>query len=313
MLATQVDTLYILSAGHSGSTLLNLIIGSHSRAVAVSELTRLPANIAQNERCTCGVAMRECAHWRDVRARLNAKLGMDVFADPGRLSLGYIAAPRGIYRGSLGYRAVWKARRFVAYLSQLTGVRPPPFLRTRFDTDVANRLAVYEAIREASNASLVVDSSKGLVTGISIYQAQPARTRFILLTRDGRAVFYSNLKRGFGHSYSVRVWRNYYRYGLPIVRRRVDPAHVLSVRYEDLATNTQREVERVCAFVGLPYEPSMLQPGAKQHHITTGNNMRFRFEGGIRLDVKWCSELRDAERAYFERHGGALNRALGYT
>jgi hypothetical protein len=257
--------------------------------------------------------MRECTYWHDVRARLDAKLGVDVFADPARLSLGYIAATRGIYRGNFGYRTVWKARRFVAYLGQLTGVRLPPFMRSRFDADVGNRLAVYDAVREASNASLVVDASKGFVTGISIYQAQPARTRFILLTRDGRAVFYSNLKRGFGQSYAVRVWRNYYRYARPIVRRRVDPAHVLSVRYEDLATHTQREVERICVFAGLSYEPSMLQPGSKQHHITSGNNMRFRFEGGIRLDVKWCSELRDAERAYFERHAGALNRRLGYT
>jgi hypothetical protein len=313
MQPAQVDTLYILSAGHSGSTLLNLILGSHPRAIAVSELTRLPANIAHDERCTCGVGMRECAHWREVCARLKAKVGVDILADPGRLNLGYIGAPNGIYRGSLAYRTAWKARRFATYLAQFAGVPPPPYLRSRIDAEVRNRLAVYEAVRETSQAAIVVDASKGFIPGIAIYQAQPARMRFILLTRDGRAVFYSNLKRGFGQSYSMRVWRNYYRYGLPIVRRRVDPAHVLIQRYEDLATNPQREVERICAFAGIPYEPSMLQPNSKQHHITSGNNMRFRFEDGIRLDVKWRSELQDADKAYFEKHAGALNRRLGYA
>jgi hypothetical protein len=175
-----------------------------------------------------------------------------------------------------------------------------------------NRLAVYDAVRKASGGSVVVDASKGYIPGVAVYQAQPSRTRLILLTRDGRAVFYSNLKRGFGHSYSLRAWRNYYRYGLPVITRRVDPDHILHVRYEELATNPEAQVRRICEFSGLEYEPSMLDTSVKQHHITSGNNMRFRFNTGIKLDTKWCSELAGSDRSYFERHAGSLNHRLGY-
>src|SRR5262245_22139666 len=220
---STIETLYILSAGHSGSTLLNLIVGSHSRAAAVAELTRLPANIAHNAPCTCGAAIRDCVQWREVRAHLQARLGIDVFADPYLLQLGYIGAPRGIYRGSLPYRVLWKWRRSARYVTQFIG------FRGQADDEVQNRLAVYGAVRSASGASLIIDASKGYLPGIALYQARPAATRQVLLTRDGRAVFHSNLKRGFGRPYSMKIWRNYYLYGLPLISKNVNPDHVLHV------------------------------------------------------------------------------------
>jgi hypothetical protein len=158
---STIDTLYILSAGHSGSTLLNLITGSHSRAAAVAELTRLPANIANDAPCTCGATIRECAHWRVVRAHLQAILGFDVFADPYRLELGYIGAPRGVNRQSLPYRLLWKWRRSARYLAQSMGHSMPFLAPGRMDGEVQNRLAVYDAVRSASGASLIIDASKG--------------------------------------------------------------------------------------------------------------------------------------------------------
>lgn len=41
---------FICSAGHSGSTLLSLLLGSHPAGVALSEIARLPENLALNER-----------------------------------------------------------------------------------------------------------------------------------------------------------------------------------------------------------------------------------------------------------------------
>jgi hypothetical protein len=56
----------------------------------------------------------------------------------------------------------------------------------------------------------------------------------------------------------------------------------------------------------------MLDTTVKQHHVTSGNSMRFRSGTDIKLDTKWCTELQDPDRAYFERHAGSLNRQLGY-
>jgi hypothetical protein len=312
MAAASPDTIYILSAGHSGSTLLNLILGSHSRATAVSELTNWPADIVQQESCTCGVRAGACPFWRDVAERLRARLGVDVLSNPRSLELGYIDAPRGPYRGSTWYRAMWMTRRIAMYVSLLSGIPLPRPARRRFDLTTENRLAVYDAVRAASGASVVIDASKEYLQGVSVYRARPDRTRLILLIRDGRAVFYSHLKRGFGHAYSLRAWRNTYRNLLPLVRRNVHPEHMLVVRYEELVSDPTQTVRRICAFAGLEFEPAMLDTSSKQHHITSGNNMRFSSARGIRLDRKWQSELRERDREFFERNAGSLNRELGY-
>ncbi len=312
MLPNAINAVYILAPGHSGSTLLNLIVGAHSRAVAVSEITSLPQNIAYNEKCTCGRTVRECAYWREVTERLRLTLGFNILRDPGRLELGFVDGPRPGYRGTLLYRSMWNARRIVVYLSQLAGLPLPRFMRRRFTLGIEHRLAVYRAVREASGASVVVDASKEYLQGIAVYERERERTRLILLTRDGRAVFYSNLKRGFGHSPSLNAWRNYYRHALPVINRRVDRKHILSVRYEDIATDPETHIRHICNFVGLEYEPSMLDTSTKESHITSGNNMRFDRSTGIRLDTNWRSQLQDSDRAYFERYAGALNRELGY-
>ena len=313
MAPPSIDTLYILSPGHSGSTLLNLILGSHSRAIAVSELTHLPKNIERNEPCTCGLPVGECPHWQGVARCAADQLGFDILREPRQLELGFIGAPEGAYRGNSLYRLAWRIRRMAVYASQWVGVSLPGFMQRKFSLGIRHRLALYDAVREASGASVVVDASKGYIPGVATYQMRPQRTRFILLTRDGRAVFYSNLKRGFGRDYSLRAWRNYYRRGLPVIARRIDPQHVIAVRYEDLATNPEREARRVCEFAGLEYEPGMLDTGAKQHHITSGNDMRKRTGTGIALDTKWRTALQEADRAFFEKRAGSLNRQLGYN
>lgn len=312
MHASEPDTLYILSAGHSGSTLLNLILGTHSRAVAVSELTYLPANIARNEICTCGSVVRACPLWTKVAAELRERVGIDVLREPGCFELGYGDSPRGPYRVPTHERWLWKMRRAAVLVSLIGAVRVPRFGRRRFDRGIANRLAVYDALRAASGARVVIDSSKEYLQGLSVYAARPARTRLILLTRDGRAVFYSNLKRGFGYAYSLRSWRNYYRHALPLIRRNVRPEDLCTVRYEDLVTDTEGVVRRICSFADLEFEPAMLDTTSKQHHITSGNNMRFSLSNGIRLDRKWQSELKERDRRFFEQRAGCLNRELGY-
>jgi hypothetical protein len=310
-LQRPVDTLYILAAGHSGSTLLNLLLGSHPQAHAVSEITYFAANILHNEPCTCGKSIRACELWRGVAHELEKKLGFDVLAQPERLDLGYVDAPTGVYQATRAYRAAWKIRRVAAYASMLGPIHIPTWVNRRFHAAVDNKLALYEAIRVASGTRLIVDSSKDYVDGYEIYRRRPAQTRLILLTRDGRAVFNSNLRRGFGRDYALRVWRNYYRFAPLALGRAVNRSDVYTMRYEDLATNPTAALRGACDFLQLDFDPRMLDTSWRTHHITSGNNMRFGATG-VRLDVKWRSELSAANRAFFERHAGALNRSLGY-
>ena len=74
--------IYICSAGHSGSTLLDLLLGSHSNVTSLGEINQLSKNLSLNTLCTCGEEIRSCDFWKDIANQLKKNLGLDVFADP---------------------------------------------------------------------------------------------------------------------------------------------------------------------------------------------------------------------------------------
>ena len=311
----MIDTAYIMSAGHSGSTLLNLLLGAHSSASAVSELTHLPKNIAHNEMCSCGKAILECPVWSQVIRRLGKRLELDLVSHPYGLQLGFIGDSRSLYSDRLGrsYQTAWKIRRMLVYFQQLTGIRLPAWAQHEFASALKVRIQAYEEIRAVTGEPVVVDASKEYLQGVSLYQSDPARTRLILLVRDGRAVFYSNLRRNQSLEESLDAWRKYYRHALPVIERRIPPEHVYRLKYEDLATGTEQQLRQICQFLDLEFEPAMLDPQATPQHITSGNNMRLSGNRSIKLDTTWKTALSSVQMAYFERHAGDLNRKLGYV
>ena len=68
---TSLRLVYITGKGHSGSTLLDMLIGSHSECITLGEIHQL--TLKAEGVCACGAAnYRECEFWRDVDSRLRA-------------------------------------------------------------------------------------------------------------------------------------------------------------------------------------------------------------------------------------------------
>jgi hypothetical protein len=72
--------IFIASLGHSGSTLLDLILGSHPEIIGLGEVGRsvAPKNEAsdnQSQICSCGQAATECKFWGDVLTKLAHQTG----------------------------------------------------------------------------------------------------------------------------------------------------------------------------------------------------------------------------------------------
>ena len=309
-----IDTAHILSFSRSGSTLLNLILGSHSQAVAVGEITHLPKNLALDTVCTCGVAVRTCPFWMPIIDVLSTRIAADLRRNPYALELGFINASTVVdhARQTKAYRALWRLRHGAIYFGYTTGMSIPAAGRRRFDLGIEHTRLLFEAIREASGANVVVDASKVYMKGVGLYVRDPQNNRVFLLSRDGRAVMYSHLRSGFERHAAVMGWKNYYVRTLALLERCVRREHVLRVTYERLISDPDSEARRSCEFLGLQFEPAMLDFRAKVHHITNGNDMRLASSRKIVADNAWQTELSAADLAYFERSAGPLNRLLGY-
>ena len=305
---------FICAAGHSGSTLLNLLLGAHRNAVAVGEITQFPKNIALDSTCACGSKISSCPFWQPIVQAYGRRLGIDWARSPYQLDFGPIMAGTEIdHRHQTRYRMFCRKMLFAIDYCRLNWNLAGVELMTRsLAKGAANKLNFLDFLAKESGNQLVVDSSKHYLDGYHLFKAAPDRVRLLVLTRDGRAVYNSGVKRGQDRSAALKAWSRPNSRVKTIVNNHLPNSAWLDVRYEALAQNPAQELSRICVFLDVDYEPEMLNFSHLENHVANGNRMRHKRVSGISFDESWRTELSASDLSYFERRAGALNRSFGY-
>jgi hypothetical protein len=138
--------------------------------------------------------------------------------------------------------------------------------------------------------------------------------RFIVLVRDGRDVALSVMKVPFGANNiwaAAHSWANAIRRGREAARRY--PDHVLTIRYEDLVTRPEEQLQKVCAFLELDYDPDMLAiEETDRTKVSEGQAGWFtNVWAGITTDAVGTG-LSPHQQQVFESVAGEELRQLGY-
>lgn len=316
---------YIAGSGHSGSTLLNLILDGHTRISALSEVHRLWNCAHRTDRrywCGCGRPVVECPFWTDVanelRTMLDSKesnvLASVVTTDPRRLHEDVNTARHSGYRYEVPFNPT------INRLLMIVGSKRLWTLGSHLSNDVSinrsaieNSLFVFEAVRRAAGTPVIVDATKNPARMKGLYLAQSGGYRVLQIIRDGRAVCNSRMRReGASMEEAAKLWvADQRKQKLALLT--ISSAKISAVRYEDLATDAESEIRRVCNHMGVAFENQMLDFRQHEHHDIGGNAMRFRkTEREISLDERWRREIRAGDLRTFEKIAGRLNRKFGY-
>lgn len=84
--------------------------------------------------------------------------------------------------------------------------------------------------------------------------------RFLYLRRDPRDVARSCVEMGFaGNAWAGALFWQHAEEAWERVKRSVPESRRLELHFEDLVQDCTRELERICAFLGVPYDPRMLE------------------------------------------------------
>ncbi len=156
---------------------------------------------------------------------------------------------------------------------------------------------------------------------------------FIHLIRDGRDVAVSIRNLWFGPDSidtAARWWVSRLEEGR---RQAAGLAHYVEVTYEDLVTAPESVLRRLCAFLDLPWSPTLLEyhEGARARlaeldqdivspdgtRTISASERRAIFAATSRKPDprscgRWVTEMSDADRIVFERIAGETLRGLGY-
>ena len=311
-----VRVLYIVGAGRSGSTVLDIVLGNHPEIQSVGELRNLPysgwagGRATRSPYCSCGRTVAECPFWSAVRREWVARVGEeDARAYPALQSSfeRYRSLPRLVLELLRG-----PSPEFRAY-ARLTG-------------------ALFEAIRTASGKAVVVDSSKNPLRALTLSMAPGVDLHLVHLVRDARGVV-SSRKKAFKKDHEAGLARdiepqpawNSAVFWLLInllsgwVRRRLGAGRSARVRYEDFVAHPRRALVEIGPVAGLDLAGLAGEVSGGEAlevgHNVGGNRLRMT-KGGVRLRPEaggWKSTLSAREERTTWAVSGWLMRRYGYA
>lgn len=283
--------IYVMGYGRSGSTLLDIMLGNQTGVLSGGELIEFPTWATTDRPCACGARLAECVFWRRV------------IHDYGRRLSESEAVQRGNGQGLQSRRGlVWQK-----------------FSRRRSRGALAwsrSEVALFESLAEVGAVSAVVDSSKSAAgaagRALALSRLTGLEVRPILLVRDGRAVTRSCARRKGSPERPLRARWPFVRglrgligwsitNALCLLSFRSFRRQPLIVRYENLASQPTRELERVARAVGVDFSEVIERidrgEALEVRHTLGGNRLRFEDRVTIRTDDGWRTEMSPFWRA----------------
>lgn len=129
-----------------------------------------------------------------------------------------------------------------------------------FHDTVLSLVDQYAAFKQQPVAAYWIDHTPVNLRHSRFLDKYYPECRFIHIVRDGRAVMASQFAMDWGSNdpiFASQKWIESLAVGLAC--ESAYPDRCLRVRYEDLVTQPEAECTRICAFLGLLFEPEMIQ------------------------------------------------------
>jgi hypothetical protein len=294
---------FIMSAGHSGSSLLALILGSHSRCFSVGELKGLANRYRKGLYIDC--VNRNSRYWEKT------------FGDKGLKDLA-ISLSEARVHGFVPLKLEKWLRSIFNHKDPI--VNPYTFMFSKMDCDV------------------IVDSSKSRSWIEKRLQAREFSQDnidpyLIHLVRDGRAVVNSWLRKYPERDivFQSEHWSKRHQERLDFYKAFPD-SRKIEIRYESLASSPYDTAKKICDFIDIEFESEMIEYWKFKHYDISGNNGTYslidKYKGlslsdqddypgkdyfeslglCIKLDLRWKNEFSREKLETFNRISGNLNR-----
>lgn len=307
----------ILGAARSGSTLLAKAIGGHSLCFTLGEINRFNFEINSSETlCGCGKKLNQCDFWIQTLGELNVEFGTSEIGDRNNFDVGI-------------FKQITRIKKFYKLLP--TVLFKKEYRNIEVDAEIENTFTLYKKIFDKTNASVLIDSTKGLFRAL-VLQSRKSKNiqfKFIQLTRDGRGVLNSALKTSYFVKHNDDVIREYKgrenkkskkiinswlyvnlrNYLVLKLLRKYD---TFFVRYEDFTDNPEKYLRLIYTKVNLDYEKTALNLGSNINHILGGNASRINAKQINKRDDAWRRNLPSEILNEFNVRAGWFNNFMGY-
>ena len=322
----KIRLVYILSASHSGSTLLSMLLGAHPDVSTVGELKVTSLGDRERYLCSCQKRIKKCPFWSGISQDMRRRgIDFDITNAGTDIRSGtdwYVKKMLSpMHRGLI----IEKLRDIALNLSPAwrAHLKKVQFINTN----------LIQCILARTGKDIIVDSSKIGIRLKYLLQNPLFDVLIIRLIRDGRSVALTYMDpaqyadsidpqfRGGGtgnNRESERLsmaeaayeWRRANEEALAILKY-VDRSRWIEVRYEDLCSDVKKTLQQIFIFIGVDPKKAIADFRTVEQHIV-GNGMRLDSDSQIRFDEKWRTVLKTADLDSFNSIAGNMNGNFGY-
>ncbi|NRB35042.1 MAG: sulfotransferase [Rhodobacteraceae bacterium] len=272
--ANKVPVIYVAGAPFSGSTLLGLALGNSDGICDLGEVGFLERMWHDQRMCGCGTALGDCPFWAGIRTALDQ-------ADKPLLTLQTSQPAHPIDA---------KNTRFSLKLMRAMGLRDQTTLGRAALQDYATRNRhFFAAVREATGAVLLVDTTKTAARAIALARDPGIDLHILLLHRDPEAVFAAGLSRMRARNrvlapllplLQMIKLRRQYRDAVKCAHL-VGPDRLCTLHYEDLTRDPASAETRLSHWLGRPITFGL----SKDRHIPRDRYHGFTGSRSINRDA----------------------------
>ncbi len=301
--------------GHSGSTLLDSILGTHPDFLSTGELQYLgwqlfrtankKPSTKDEDICTCGYDFRECIFWSRVIKQIFEKTGIDIAVHPEDF--------KNYFFGQFKYNEKIKLfDRIQGFLTRKIleagfSFRYINLIEPRINQIINKNWLLFETMSKVSNKNFVVNSSKNFTHGLLFQQSRPSEVWFIFIHRSAEGLA-SSSKR-WKHKTTIKdiiISKNNYEREVNKCKKNISDLNYIDVEYEEFARKPATSLDKMIHKLGalenytrqsddhFTIDPSQL-------HLVAGNPMRYRGKQLVRYDERWKTELSTKEKEMIQR------------
>lgn len=176
-------------------------------------------------------------------------------------------------------------------------------------------LPIHELLQKENKATWGLKDPE-LTNYIPLLEQFIPESKFIIIIRDGRGVVnsYKHNKWGLGtNAYTGTLrWIREVEEQLAFLKKH--PKNVIMIRYEDLVTDMEQSLIKVCEHIEEDFHPAMLDYSKNKQYIKrTRENIHTEKAPDIELSKKWRRELSEKEINIIETIASDLLEQLGYN
>ena len=298
----KINLIYIASIGHSGSTLMESILGAHSQMATCGEIHMWPHEIAQKGvmPCSCGKSILECEFWVKMHQAVNP-----------------LQQPQPqihFFREEFNAGHTLRLER----LKDFSNKKISSQTLEKIEVYGQNNYEVFKTFLNlmqemlGSELKWAIDASKDPYRLLWLTRSNLFNIKVLHVVKNPRAFAYSMIKRlpnneiNLFHKRIYETARQSLKWSIEnhlisqVAKNHLDPQDYFLVNYEELAAQPRATFKKICEVIECDFEEEAINKFREGNiHTIAGNPMRYR-SGGIVLDEKWKNALPNSSRRVAE-------------